>query len=478
MSRTLVGLAFVLALAALSSAHNIIIESHEIPLVINTYGRYSQNSSMFFWPAFDTTKEWWDLTQYPGGLWTRLGLRAPTECRPPALDSMKLDPPDPQVCEMDTLGNNTNQWVFFYKNQFGLYCDGIDFTQGEYRFIGNYRPDGYTYATPTYHTASWNTSWQWRYELFPGVFIVFNEQHQKKIVSKGKVKIPMSGEYYWPCLVIRDYMVFSDNMGNLDTRWIYEWLVPGHFAGGNGVAAAMSQNGAAHNFLVVENFFSMSNLQIPGWDLIPPTFSNVRVWPDTTYAGPFKVWANIADNQAVGAESLFYRVNQGTWYAKAPDSSTSGRYCFTIPEVTPPAQVEYFIWAKDTFSVNQNIDFWTTWPVCAPESASIRFNVTAVGMTGQNQLRPGDCRLEVSPNPFRNTVQFSLARYGTDRAEVSIYDAAGVLVRRLPMTFDHGTLLASWDGTDYKGASLPSGAYVYQVRAKGYAETGKLLFNR
>jgi len=464
----------VLALASLVPAHNITIESSEIPMVLGTYGRFSQNSSLFFWAAFDTTREWWDLTQYPGELWTRLGLRGPSEGRPGALDSMVLDPPDPQICEMDTMGNNTNQWVYLYKNQFGLYVDGIDFTQGEYRFVGNYRPDYYAYATPIYHTGSWNTAWQWRYELFPGVFIVFNEQHEKKIVSKGKVKVPMSGGYYWPCLVIRDHMTFTDNMGGSDIRWIYEWLVPGHFLGGNGVAAVMSQNGAAQNFMVVENCFQMSEAQIPGWDVMPPAFANVRVWPDTNYTGPYRVWAEITDNQAVGAESVFYRVNQGAWASTRCDSTAGSRYFFTMPSVTPPAQVDYFVWAKDTFAVNQNIDIWTTWPVCAPESASIRFSVTTVAVGEETPVRP-DEQLLVTPNPFTRQTRFVLARNAGEQARVEIYAVSGELVRTIEFAPGTSGLEATWDGTDPAETRLPPGTYLYTVKAGDWSRAGKLL---
>ncbi len=476
MSRTAVFV--LLAAALLPCLAQPMISSHEVPLVTGTYGRFAQNNAMFQWWPFDSTRTHWNMTQYPTGLWTRVGLRPYTEGRSPAPDSMDDDPPAPDVCEMDTLGSGTPQWSYMYKNQFGLYFDGIDFSQGGYRFLGNYRPDGYVYSTPMYYGAGWLSAIQWAYEIIPGIPYTATEQHVKKIVSKGKVKVPMSGDYYWPCLVIRDQMTFSDNMGSDDRRWIYEWVVAGHFLGGNGVAAAMSQNGAANNFINVEQLFQMSSATIPGWDLIPPTFIGARIWPDTSYAGPYVLWVNISDDGGVAAESVFYRVNGGAWQACGPDSSAGPRYCFTIPQVTMPAQVDYYYWAKDSFSTRDSIDCWTTWPVCSPESTFLRFNASGVAVREGPQLQPGDEQLLVTPNPFGHRTRFVLARYGTTEARVDIYSVNGELVRSLDLVASGAGLEAAWDGTTTTGDRLPPGTYLYTVTSGDWSRSGKLLFTQ
>jgi len=472
-----VSLVILFGLTAVVPAQSFMIQSHEIPLVVNTYGQFAQNATMFQWFPFDSTRTHWDLTGFQQGFLTRVGLRSYMEGIPPAPDSMDDDAPAPDVCEFDTLGNGTRQTSYLYKTQFGLYFDGMDVTQATIRIIGNYRPDGHVYSTPMYHGSGWLSAAQWVYEILPGsgIFLIATEQHVKKIVARGKVKVPMSGEYFWPCLVIQDQMTYTDNMGSMDSRWIYEWVVPGHFLGGNGIAAAMSQSGAASNFINVEQLFQMSSASIPGWDVIPPTFSDASVIADTGYVGPYNLHVNITDDSAVGAESLFYRVDGAAWQSVGSDSSSGSEYHFTIPEVTSPAQVDYYFWAKDEFSVTDSIDCWTTWPVCSPESTFIRFNVTAGGVGSRSQLQPGDHCFSIAPNPFRTRTRFLLARYGASEATVRIYSVAGGLVQTIELVQGTGGLVADWDGRDAQGRSLSAGAYLYRASAPGWSETGKLL---
>ncbi len=466
------------ALLSVAPAQNVSIESHEIPLTVGTYARYQQNQALFMWEPFDSTRQVWDLTRYPGGQWARVGLRPASEGRPPAPESMAVDPPSPSTVEMDTLGNGSTQWIYLYNDSFGLYTDGIDFTQSTYRFIGNYQPDAPVYVTPIYRGAGWISATSWQYELLPGIPYQATEQHTKRIVARGKVRIPMSGDYFWPCLVVRDYMVYSDNLGTNDRRWIYEWLVPGHFAGANGVAAAMSQNGASSDFINVETMMKLSSCTIPGWDLIPPTFADTRVWPDTSYLGPFAVWSSISDDVAVGAESLFWRLDRGPWRGTGPDSVVGGRSYFTIPAVANNSRIDYFVWAKDSFSVANRIDFWTTWPVCSPESTMISFVAggTPVSETGAPGSAP---RVTVSPNPSGRTALFYISGIAAGRPEVRIYSSNGELVRTIAADKQvNGRLQAVWDGKNEAGQLQPAGTYLYVVATSGYSEAGKLTITR
>lgn len=461
------------------TAHDIMIDINELPLVIDTYARYRQNSATFRWAAFDSTRRHWNLTQYPQQLTTRTGLRDYDEGVFPAPDSMEADYPEPQVVEFDTLGNGTEQTTYFYLDSFALWCDGLDFEQGGYRFLGNYRPDGEVYNLPMYFGSSWMTAWSWRYEIIPGIPYVANEQHEKRIVARGKVMVPMSGDYYWPCLVIKDYMTYSDNMGSNDRRWIYEWVVPAHFAGGNGVAAAMSQNGAAPNFVNVENLFQMQSCSVPGWDLRPPTFANATVWRDTAFAGPFVIASEIRDDDAVGAESVFYRVNQGAWQSVPADSNSGAVYWFTIPQVTPPTRIDYYVWAMDDFCVDEEIEFWTTWPVCSPESTMITFIAGGQSVEQHLPSAPSEVSICAMPNPFGRVTTVSVANVEATSAICRVYSVSGELVRQLELVPRRaGALAGVWDGRDSMGQQVPAGAYLYEVTTPGWHGSGRLLLTR
>ncbi len=462
----------LLALSAPAPGFDVMIESHEIPLVVNTYGWLRQNGSMFPWTPFDSTRQYWDLTVYPGGRIFRVGLKPASTGRPPAPDSMANDPPPADVCEFDTSGTGAITWRFHYKTNFGLYMDGIDF-DNVYRFLGNYHPDYPVYLTPVYYGASWAANSYWVCDTGEVPYMA-NERHAKKVLARGKVKVPMSSPYYWPCLVVRDSMAFNDEWDTRYTRWVYEWLVPGVFLGANPAAAAWSPRGALPNFNYVEDMLLLGSVSIPGRDVVPPTFSDVRVWPDTNYPGPYKVWATIADDQAVGAESLFFRVNSGNWSAVGPDSSSGSRYCFTIPKVTSSATIDYYVWAKDTFCVKQNIDLWTTWPVCAPESAAIRFVVSNVGLASPGDVEPGDRGPQVHPNPFRSTVALRVAYGGVS---LRIYNSTGRCIRTLPVPY---SLLptpysVTWDGRDQFGKLVGPGVYLCELSSSAPSTTCRLV---
>jgi hypothetical protein len=466
-------------LAAWLPAQGLIIESHEVPSVEGTYGKFKQNSSSFTWTAFDTTRTHWDLTSYPGGQWSRVGLVDWRTGAEPAPESMQADAPNPQVMEIDTLGDGAVNYIYEYKDSTGLYTDGIDFWQGGFRFLGNYRPDAKVYATPMHYGSDWSINVTWQCEISKNFPYIATETHTKNVVAKGKVRVPISGDYYWPCLVIRDHMTFTDNLGSDDSRWIYEWVVPGVFSGANGVAAAMSQSKDDQNFTDVATMMQMSVAYVTGFDLRPPAFSSARVWPDTSFVGPYVVWSVIQDNDTVGEESLFYRVDTGAWVGDEPDSARGDTFYFTIPSVAHSSRIDYYFWARDDFSADNDIDLWTTWPVCSPESTMITFNVDMTGTAEQEPPIPGRIGLSASPNPFGGATTFYFNYPNVHRATIKVFASSGELVRSLEMS-PVPTLgfQAHWDGWNEVGEPVPAGTYLYRVESSGYTETRKVTLTR
>jgi hypothetical protein len=445
----------------------IIIRRDDVPFVIGQWAYYDQNIDDFEWVPFDSMRLWWDLTNYPGGRTARVHLLNPNQGIPPAPDTF----PNAKIVELDTLGTGDVVWSYLSDTTYYFYVQGIDLTQLGYRFIGNYQPDYKCYAYPIYDGAGWNTAWTWTYEILPGMPYTANEQHQKSVVAKGKVRVPFSGEHFWPCLVIRDYMEYSDTWGTWDRRWIYEWVVPGRFGGGNGVAAAQSTNGASQNFMIVDNFFKLSELYVPDWDLCCPDFANTTIWPDTSFAGPFLVSTTITDSTGIGADSLFYNIDGGQFTGVGHDSVNGSVYYFTIPQVVQSCTLGYFLWAEDSFSVANSVDIWNTDPICAPESTYYRF----VAATGIEEDRAGNHPIidnfECFPNPFRQKTEIRLQKTDdrlemtADRLQLKIFDATGRLVKSFSVPSSNFSLITSitWDGTDQRGVRLPSGVYFIEV---------------
>jgi len=80
--------------------------------------------------------------------------------------------------------------------------------------------------------------------------------------------------------------------------------------------------------------------------------------------------------------------------------------------------------------------------------------------------------LDVWPNPFHSRMQI---RYGVagELQRLSVYDAAGRLVRRLPVT-----RVTTWDGRDSRGRRLPAGAYFIEARGSAERRLAKVLLAR
>ena len=168
----------------------------------------------------------------------------------------------------------------------------------------------------------------------------------------------------------------------------------------------------------------------------------------------------------------------GDWQALPPDSATDETCWFQIPGVAGTATIDYYVWAKDSWAIDNDFDLWTTWPVCSPESTMVTFTVTTVG-TEERPPRTGPARLTVGPNPFRGQTRFTYENAGAPSARLLVYSVDGTLVASRRMTPDgRRGLAASWDGTDVRGHRLSPGAYFYRVEAAGTVTEGKLLLQR
>lgn len=83
------------------------------------------------------------------------------------------------------------------------------------------------------------------------------------------------------------------------------------------------------------------------------------------------------------------------------------------------------------------------------------------------------------PNPFgeRTEIRYSLPSSGL--VHISIYDAAGALVRNLlDQTQSAGAHSVSWNGIDEEGRAAPSGTYFYRLQAQDRSACGRMVLLR
>ena len=106
-------------------------------------------------------------------------------------------------------------------------------------------------------------------------------------------------------------------------------------------------------------------------------------------------------------------------------------------------------------------------------------NLTFVSVTPWIQIQRFANRLEQNyPNPFNpsTTIHYSIEERSL--VTLRIFNVAGQLVRTLtnevqePGEAGH---VVTWDGTNDRGHALPSGIYFYQLVARNFEQTRKLV---
>lgn len=83
------------------------------------------------------------------------------------------------------------------------------------------------------------------------------------------------------------------------------------------------------------------------------------------------------------------------------------------------------------------------------------------------------------PNPFGHTTTLRYSLGSDASVSVSVYDAAGRLVRRFEGTrVPAGEHSVTWDGRDARGTPMPSGVYFCRIRAGTLVQTQKMVLVR
>ncbi|RLE20123.1 MAG: hypothetical protein DRJ08_07400, partial [Acidobacteria bacterium] len=185
----------------------------------------------------------------------------------------------------------------------------------------------------------------------------------------------------------------------------------------------------------------------------------------------------IADIQAHSGGSItqsvvVYRHNGGEWNEISLVSNNRGSFEAVIPSPEESGTCQYYIAVQDDTGRTAGM------PRTQP-AATYSFNHTVNLSAVDSSQMPENVQLKSNfPNPFNpsTTFTFSLAYEG--EAELSLLDARGRLVRVLTSgVHGAGDHSIHWDGKDAQGRSLPSGVYLYRLRAAGlqYTRTATLI---
>jgi hypothetical protein len=100
-----------------------------------------------------------------------------------------------------------------------------------------------------------------------------------------------------------------------------------------------------------------------------------------------------------------------------------------------------------------------------------------VGIEGGSRQIPD--RFDISanyPNPFNPTTTLKYQIPRTSEVAITIYNNLGQVVRTLvSKKQEPGYYEAIWNGTNDNGQLLPSGIYIYQIRAGNFVKSGKMI---
>ncbi len=180
----------------------------------------------------------------------------------------------------------------------------------------------------------------------------------------------------------------------------------------------------------------------------PDTVSNHTETPDPGHGLIVSFTWDDPDGNIVN-DSLYYRVDAGTWFAVYHDSVTvtraGGTYWYTIPAQTSGTTLDYYGIAIDDQGARNVTDTYTTTPVSVAEQ----------GALAQTQVT-----LRASVVRNRLEVAFTLPR--TARVSVDLYNTAGQKVR----TLWQGSLTAG-EHVQQVPVHLASGVYFVTARVDG-----------
>jgi hypothetical protein len=255
----------------------------------------------------------------------------------------------------------------------------------------------------------------------------------------------------------------------------------------------------------------VSNIVVP--DTVNPVVRNVQMTPGGNYAANRVVAVRQDDNAAQTNTTLT------PWVLGIPDTKSyamgpSGRIILDMGQGTeivdgtgPDVRVTEYPNASHAVQCSVSNSWTGPWISLGSGNGTCSFDLAGHGIsiaryvklgsgssgysldavealnhaTGVEQGPPESTLLVPSltshPNPFRasTTISLSPGARAQEKAEMSVYDATGRLVRTLAPKDSREYV---WDGRDSQGRSLPGGVYFYRLVSPPYTATEKVVLIR
>ena len=141
----------------------------------------------------------------------------------------------------------------------------------------------------------------------------------------------------------------------------------------------------------------------------------------------------------------------------------------------------------DTSLILNNLDGFTIyyWRVSAQNQygsslwpGSFGFRTQEVVAVKDREELPTEYNLYQNyPNPFNPTteIKFSIPKSGN--VELRVYDILGrVVIELANKNFATGSYSVTWDGKNDSGIQVPSGVYIYIIKAGQFISSKKMIF--
>ena len=196
------------------------------------------------WAGWDPEVNQWDFSALSSSQYTTIRVGS-TSGMPSAGDF-----PEADYCEVITYPEVDDMYGYFSAigaGDTGTCTQYGGFTTSEgYDITADFSSPRVVFDFPMYVGDTWSAHYTFEVYFWPFTFH-FEEWHDVEVVGEGIVKVPASGNDWWPCMVILDHFVHIDDFGYDEDRLVYTWVVPNGFAGAgfprtNGAVSISSVN--------------------------------------------------------------------------------------------------------------------------------------------------------------------------------------------------------------------------------------------